>query len=83
MGHTQDTTACVFVQDNDCDRSAAIKSGEQGLGEEVVSETGGGQTGKTAGLPGMIATASKDETIKIYDLSTGRSPCELMADRVR
>lgn len=65
-GHTQDTTACVFLHGK-TRATAAEANGDEGCGPEK-----GGTSPPQAEVYGrMIATASKDGTIKIYNLSSG------------
>lgn len=70
-GHTQDTTACVFLETPRRGvRSDGGGKDDGGGGEE---SDGFGRTAPDSASRGimMIATASKDETIKIYDRESG------------
>ncbi|CAM9841354.1 unnamed protein product [Ectocarpus fasciculatus] len=65
-GHTQDTTACVFV--------AAKEGGDDGSGAGEGDYGLSPSPSPPLSAPssrGMIATASKDGTVKIYDLADG------------
>eukprot|EP00752_Nemacystus_decipiens_P008672 g7740.t1 len=66
-GHTYDTTACVFFE---APRGISREE-ERRRDEDVGEESGRCRNIPTAPSRRMIATASKDETIKIYDRDSG------------
>lgn len=70
-GHTQDTTACVFISDEE----GPVGGGRRWAYKDIAAD-GPAFTSR------MIATASKDETIKIYDESSGVYCCRTAANIV-
>ncbi|CBN77035.1 conserved unknown protein [Ectocarpus siliculosus] len=65
-GHTQDTTACVFVTSKEGgDGGSGAREGGYGLSPAPWPSL------SAPSSRGMIATASKDGTVKIYDLADG------------
>lgn len=67
-GHTQDTTACVFLE---AQRGIVVSEERRGDNEERGEESDSGCGVPASASHRMIATASKDETIKIYDRDSG------------
>lgn len=73
-GHTQDTTACVFFG---ATRRGVVSDEEQQAAPSAAAraeESDGGRNSPAFSASRrvmMIATASKDETVKIYDRDSG------------
>ncbi len=74
-GHTQDTTACVFLDAQEEGGSGGKWREPQGVVGKADRNSGCGTSFSPSSFASasirMIATASKDGTIKIYDRNRG------------